>query len=345
MSVRPHPKKTGHWIIDFYPQGRKGKRERVPFEGTEVQALAIELELRRETKQVRTRLFPRIEEVIPDFMNYYKLDHQPRGIERTLLSFKTLLPFFGKYQFTHITDTFVDQYKTKRLDTVTPSTINKELAALSSLCKWAAESERGYCNEIKIKRFPGKLTKAAIPVILSIEEVLALINEVSQIKRGVVAAMYYGGLRSSEARLLQRENVFIDQGILIIRGKGNKQRIVPIMKDLVPYLKAANNEGYLWLNPRTEKPWGTLRKAIFGAAKRAGIKKHVTAHLLRHCFGTHSTASGVGLRTLQDVMGHSSSQTTELYTTLATGHLIEGMKSFSDYSSQGTSATNDDKTI
>ena len=303
----------------------------------------MEVELRMETKRETTRLFPRIEEVVPDFMTYYKLDHQPRGIERTLLSFKTLVPFFGKYQFSHITDTFVDQYKTMRLQSVSASTVNKELAALSSLCKWA--SERGYCNEIRIKRFPGKLTKAAVPIILSKEEVLALINEVPEVKRGVVAAMYYGGLRSSEARLLRRENVLLDQGILIIRGKGNKQRIVPIMPELIPYLEAGNKEGYLWLNPRTKKPYGTLRKTLFGAAKRAGIKKHVTAHLLRHCFGTHSTASGVGLRTLQDVMGHSSSQTTELYTRLAAGHLIEGMKSFSDYSSHDSSIKKDDKTV
>jgi integrase/recombinase XerD len=145
--------------------------------------------------------------------------------------------------------------------------------------------------------------------------------------------MYYAGLRSSEARLLARENIFIEKRILVVRGKGNKQRIVPIMKDFMPYLIKGNSEGFLWLNPKTKAPWKDIRQCLNGAAKRAGIKSKITPHTLRHCFGTHSTEAGVGLRTLQDVMGHSTSQVTEMYTTLAAQHLTIDMEKFSDYSS------------
>ncbi len=335
MSVRPHPTKgPGWWIIDFYPQGRNGKRERTPFSGTEAQALEMEADLRMATKQVKTRLFPRIAEVVPDFMTHYKIDHQPAGIERTQRSFKILLPFFGRYQFTQVTPSLVENYKTMRLARVKPSTINKELAALSSLCKWAAEPERGYCHPIQIKRFSNKLTKAPLPNVLTKEEVHALISQAAPDKQGLFAVMYYAGLRSSEARFLHRKNVFIDKKIMIVRGKGNKQRIVPILQELEPYILAANKTGYLWTNPTTQEPWKDIRGSLAGAAKRAGIEQRVTPHLLRHCFGTHSTESGVGLRTLQKVMGHSTSQVTEGYVTLAAKHLSLDMQKFSDYSSQ-----------
>lgn len=342
MAVRPHPTKKGFWIIDFYPQGRKGRRERVPFRGTEAQALAMEVDLRMATKRVKTRLFPRIEEVVPDFLIYYKLDHQPAGYERTLYSFKHLIPFFGKYQFTHVVPTFVEEYKTMRLAHVTPSTINKELAALSSFCRWA--TEQGYCEPINIKRFPGKLTKAPLPSVPSRDDILKLIGEIPDNRRGVIAAMYYAGLRSSEARFLRRESVFIEKGILVVRGKGNKQRIVPIMQDLIPYLKKGETSGYLWLNPKTKAPWKDIRLCLKGAAKRAEITINVTPHTMRHCFGTHSTEAGVGLRTLQDVMGHSTSQVTEIYTTLAAQHLSIDMQKFSDYSSHNLDKNNDNKT-
>lgn len=333
MSVRKHPTKEGYFIIDFYPNGRGGKRERIPIKGTEVEARLIEIDLRRETKSTTVRLFPKIAECVPDFLNYYKVDHLPAGVQRTIYSLKRLLPFFGSYQFTSITDTLVGMYKTERLKSVTHSTINKELAALSSLCKWAAMRERRYCEPITIKRYKNKFVKAPLPSVLSREEVEGLLAEMPVNKRGVVAAMYFGGLRSSEARNLSRDDVWSDRGVMIIRGKGNKQRMVPILPELQPYLEEGNKTGFIWTNPQTGEPWKDLRDSIGSAGERAGIKQRVTPHLLRHCFGTHSTESGVGLRTLQEVMGHSSSQTTEMYTTIAADHLSNDMSKFSDYCS------------
>jgi site-specific recombinase XerD len=207
---------------------------------------------------------------------------------------------------------------------VSPSTINKELAAMSALCKWAAK--QGYCREIKIKRFPPKLTKAPLPQVISKDEVLKIIEQVKPDRRGVVAAMYYGGLRSSEARHLRREDINLDKGLMLIRGKGNKQRVVPIIAPLRPYLEQGKaKKGYLWINKRTGRPWVDIRAELKGAAKRAGVDQRVYAHLLRHCFGTHATESGMGLRAAQEIMGHSSSQITELYTTLAAAQLIKEM--------------------
>lgn len=342
MAIREHPTKgTGHWQIDYYPQGRNGKRARLSYQGTREQAVMMEAELRRIATPVKIHTHPRIEQVIPDFLTWYKLERSPAGVERTVYSLQRLLPFFGRYQFQQISTAMVDEYKAMRLEQVKPVTINKELAALSVLCKWA--NEQGYCHEIKVKRFPTKLTRPPKPVIIPRDQVLKLINEIKPDRRGVIAAMYFAGLRSSEARYLKRENVFLDRDLILVTGKGNKERLVPIRAPLKPYLEEGRAEGYLWINPSTEKPWSDLRGSLKGAAKRAGVEQRVYAHLMRHCFGTHGTESGVGLRTLQESMGHSTSQVTELYTTLAADHLKEDMQKMDvDYSSQISEHKKDD---
>jgi site-specific recombinase XerD len=330
MSIKPHPTKgPGHWYIIYYPHGRKGKQVSVPFTGDKGSALLFEADLRRQNRKEVISSFPKLVETIPNFMAWYKLDHQPSGVDRTIRSIALLLPHFGKYLFTSITPTLIDEYKTERLKKVKPTTINKELAALSKLCKWA--EEKGYCQQIRVKRFPGKLTRAPLPDVPTRAEVLALINSMDWPKCGLFCCMYFGGLRVSEASYMLAEKVFIDQGVMFIVGKGNKERIVPITERLYPILKRrleeVDNGGYLWAvnNGKVVKD---LRETIKWACKRAGVTRHITPHKLRHAFGVHATESGIGLKSLQQVMGHSTSQITELYSHLAAAALKKEMGKF-----------------
>ena len=330
MSIKPHPTKwPGWWYIRYRPEGRKGKEKYVPFEGTETEALAAETRLRRQNRDPKISAFPQLAEAAPHFITSYELDHQPSGTDRTRRSLKILLKFFGKQLFTSITPGLVDLYKEQRIkEGVTPSTINKELAALSSFCKWA--SERGYCQPIKIKRFPPKLTKAPYPKVPTQIEMLALINSMDWPKYGLFACMYLGGLISAEAINLKAETILTHQDIMLVTGKGNKERVVPIIQDLKPILEKRLKEintGLMW--PKKDgTPYKDLRSAIKWAAKRAGITKHINPHLFRHAFGVHTTESGVNLRQLQQVMGHSSSATTELYSRLAAESLKKELKKF-----------------
>lgn len=326
MSVRPHPTKgPGWWYIEWYPEGKAGGLKRIPFEGTELEAREWELDLRRQMKGQVTGPLPSINEVVPHYVEWYRNNHQPAGTERTIRSLKHLLPFFGKYQFTSISHALVEQYKTIRLQHVKPTTIQKELATLSGLCKYG--HRRGYCPEIKIDRFPQKLTKAPLPDVLTREEVLQFLDGfIDEEKRTIFATLYYAGLRKSEARSVTVENCFLGRGIMIVRGKGNKQRPVPISSALVPMIEQRIEEvksGPLFPNMPKD-----LRELIFWAKKRAKITKKITPHMLRHCFGVHSIQAGVNLRSLQLVMGHSSSQVTEGYTHLAATALVEEMKKF-----------------
>lgn len=294
--------------------------------GTELEAREWERKLRLEGRPAWAgEIYPQIAEVIPDFMTSYKLDHQPQGYARMVRSIKHLLPFFGKLQFPALNLQVVEMYKTARLATITtrtggpvsPSTVQKELCALSSLCKWA--EERGFCRAIKIKKFPAKLTRAPLPRIPAKAEVLRVLDAIPQAKRGPFLAMYYGGLRKSEACGLRAEQVNIEAGLMIVLGKGNKERIVPLIDPLRTVVLERVQEvgsGLLWPNS-TGKEFGDLRLILKWACRRAGVERLYTPHLLRHAFATHGMAAGLSLRGLQGIMGHSASTTTERYTHLA----------------------------
>ena len=127
--------------------------------------------------------------------------------------------------------------------------------------------------------------------------------------------MFYCGLRVSEARGLRADDINWGRGVLVVTGKGNRQRVVPINRKLRPYLRRLPFEA-----PRD------LRAAAEWAAKRAGIEQHIHPHLMRHAFGIHMIQSGVSLRAVQEMMGHSSSQVTEIYTRLAAEWLVEEMR-------------------
>lgn len=320
MSVRPHPQQhldqhSGKWIIDY--RKPDGKRAQEIFVGTEAEALELEQSLRIRSRATTTRLFPSLLEVAPLFKQYYELDHQPSGVERLSRSIKILMQFFGKYQFQSITNQLVDQYKRQRLNTgVKHTTINKELAALSSFCKWA--EEMGYCERIKIKRFPNKLTRAPLMNIPSRKEIIKILRAIPPKKRGVFAVMYYLGLRSQEARDLRGFAVNWSRRVVIVVGKGNKQRIVPINRKAAPYLR----NSLPFYAPKD------FRKVLEWACKRAKIGRHINPHLFRHAFGCHMTASGVGLRALQEIMGHSTPVVTERYSQVVAETLLKEMEKF-----------------
>ena len=253
-----------------------------------------------------------------------------------------LEPFFGNIRPAHLTPAHVEEYKTLRLSekdqrfkdgkgrAPKKKTINKEISYLSAMVSWMSDREQKLCPppNFTIKGFPAKQTKAPLPVVPSREEMIRLLRASERKYRPLFALCYYAGLRKTEATQLRAENVNWSQGYMLITGKGSKERIVPIHPRLRVYLRRANKEGYLFLNPKTGRPWQDFKKALQRASDKAGISQHVYMHLLRHGFGTHSIQSGINLRSLQILMGHSSSQVTERYTTLAAQFLTEELLKF-----------------
>ena len=171
-----------------------------------------------------------------------------------------------------------------------------------------------------------------LPEVLSIEEIDAMIAQIDMSKpeghrnRAIIEMLYGSGLRVSELTELRLSNIYRKEGYMRILGKGNKQRLVPISP-------VADEQFGYWLNDRSKldiKPEASdiaflnhygrqlTRAMIFTIVKRlaeaAGIRKTISPHTLRHSFATHLLQNGADLRIIQQLLGHESIVTTEIYT-------------------------------
>jgi len=324
MSVVPHPSHPGWWQIKYYPDGKKGGLRVQVVEGSRELALEIEAGLR---SQIRTggsisTGVPTLAEVIPAYVEHFALDHLAPGV--VIRHLDLWRQFAGPMPLTAITEDVVAKYKMSRQSAgIKPTTINKELSALSGLLKWARK-QRYIAKVIEIVRFPAKMTKAPLPNVPTREEVLALLDGMIWPQCGLFCCLYFAGLRANEARFLRAEDVHLDRSCMIVRGKGNKQRVVVVVDKLRLVLERRLKEvktGLLWTTRKGE-PMMDLKQPIKWAAKRVGLDRHIYPHLLRHAFGVHATKAGIGMRALQFNMGHTSIQTTTIYTQLAADDII-----------------------
>jgi integrase/recombinase XerD len=182
-----------------------------------------------------------------------------------------------------------------------------------------------YYNEVLKKGFATiktpKLQKK-LPVVLTQDEIRRLIQAAGHRKsRLLIKLLYASGLRVSEALNLKVEDLEPEQRIAWVRrGKGAKDRMIILSEQLVGELAEFLKEheivkGHIFLG-HADKPMTprNAQKIIATAAKAAGIAKQVTPHKLRHSFATHLRESGTDLRVIQELLGHSSIQTTEIYT-------------------------------
>ena len=146
--------------------------------------------------------------------------------------------------------------------------------------------------------------------------------------------MYACGMRVSELVNVTIDNIFREEGLIRIFGKGSKERVVPVGEMALICMdnyivrsrqKLCNgNSNYLFLN-RYGKPMTRVMfwKLIKKYAKKAGISKNITPHMLRHSFATHLLERGADIRALQEMLGHASINTTEIYTHLTREHIRE----------------------
>jgi site-specific recombinase XerD len=171
---------------------------------------------------------------------------------------------------------------------------------------------------VKIERPRGE---KLLPVVLSEEEVVSLLQTVSNIKhKCLLMLIYSGGLRLSEVVALRVEDIDADRMRIFIRGaKGRKDRYTVLSKQVLPWLRhyvSASKpvewlfEGLLGGQYSMQSVQNIMREAV----EKAGIRKHATVHTLRHSFATHLLENGTDLRYIQSLLGHQSTKTTEIYT-------------------------------
>lgn len=186
-----------------------------------------------------------------------------------------------------------------------------------------------------------------LPDTLSIEEIDSILAAIDHSKpegqrnRAMLETLYSSGLRVSELIELRVANVMKDVGFLRVIGKGNKERLVPVGRDALKYIKIyeeevrchldikRGHEGTLFLNRRGAK---LTRQMVFIVIKKlveqAGIQKTISPHTFRHSFATHLIEGGADLRAVQEMLGHESITTTEIYTHLDRDYLRQVIQEY-----------------
>ncbi len=186
-----------------------------------------------------------------------------------------------------------------------------------------------------------------LPEVLSIEEIDSLIGAIDMSKpeghrnRAILETLYSCGLRVSELVNLRFEELFFDEGFIRVIGKGNKQRLVPVSpsveNEINLYAKhirthlpiQKGHESYVFLNRRGAKLTRVMIFTIIkNLAKEIGLKKNVSPHTFRHSFATHLLEGGANLRAIQEMLGHESILTTEIYTHLDQHFLKDAIISY-----------------
>lgn len=181
-----------------------------------------------------------------------------------------------------------------------------------------------------------------LPDTLNIDEINALLAAIDLSKReggrnkAMLEVLYGCGLRVSELCTLKISNLFLDIGFIKIMGKGSKERLVPVGQEAIKFLNIylendrtknrvkPGNEDFVFLNSRgTSLSRVMVFLIIKNLARIIGLHKNISPHTFRHSFATHLVEGGADLRAVQDMLGHESITTTEIYTHLDSQYLRE----------------------
>jgi integrase/recombinase XerD len=224
------------------------------------------------------------------------------------------------------------------------STLYLHVAALRSLFRFAEQEGLVTQNPTENLTLPRRWK--TLPKALSEDEIARLLRPPTTATptdlctHAILELAYASGLRLAELRGLRLEQLHLEAGFVSVIGKGNKQRVVPMgskaQAALTRYLASgrpdlvkARSPSNVFLTRRgTAFAHVTMWKRITDWVAQAGVEKHVTPHMLRHSFATHLMEHGADLRVIQELLGHASINTTEIYTHVAGQRLQEVHRRF-----------------
>ncbi len=287
------------------------------------------------------------EHLVLDFLAYLEFE---RGLSRnTLEAYRSDLLQLGAYLETTGGDALTVQHGdladfvaslatgTDERPPVAPATLQRKVACLRSFYRHLRRQNLIEDDPTAHLRAPRQTRK--LPEVLSRDEVARLLEQPAGTEpaalrdRALLEVMYACGLRASEATGLEVGDIDLEAGILRARGKGSKERLVPVGstagRALTAYLQRGRPklvgdrlESCLFLNHRGA---GLTRQGLYKIVQRharsAGLASKMSPHTLRHTFATHLLAGGCDLRSLQEMLGHADIATTQLYTHLSADRL------------------------
>jgi len=294
-----------------------------------------------------------VQTLVEDFLQHIR--HERGQAEHTQRTYAALLGRFVKWAGQHgikSWDTvesqdlqkFIGDERQRELETPGPATrrlsgesVYLEIAALRAFYRFAEGEkllERNVAEDLSLprrwKRLPKSLTDAEIEQLLEPEKPESPRTLCDQ---AILELAYASGLRLAELRGVRLEQLHLDAGFVSVIGKGNKERVVPVGRMAIqameryleagrPHLVTPKSPGTVFLTRRgTSFASVTMWLRIKRRVRRSGIARNVTPHMLRHCFATHLLEHGADLRVIQELLGHSSISTTEVYTHVTTNRL------------------------
>lgn len=225
----------------------------------------------------------------------------------------------------------------RRLE-VAPATLMRKLSAIRSFYRFLAREE--IISADPTMNLPAPRLVRHLPSVLPIEEVERLLAQpdVSTPRglrdRAMLELLYATGLRVSELVGLKRGEVNLEMGLVRCVGKGSKERIVPVgrpaLEALSQYLRAREDASSALFLGNRGRPLSRVScwRMIGRYARQAGIRTAISPHTLRHSFATHMLDGGADLRTIQELLGHASVATTQIYTHVSVDRLREAYAAY-----------------
>jgi integrase/recombinase XerD len=243
--------------------------------------------------------------------------YSPNTIKTYVSLFENFLDYFFQVEPAQLTDEHVAEFQTYLVKEkkVATSSQNQYINAIKFYFEKVLGRDKGYYRiERPIKEFK-------LPKVLTEKEVIAILNAVYNLKhKAMLLLVYSAGLRAGELINLRVNDIDSEQMRIFVRGgKGKKDRVTILSEKaldvLRQYFKKYRPKEYLFEGQNGGKySDSSLRRIFTSAVQSAGVSKKVTLHSLRHSFATHLLEQGIDLRYIQVLLGHNSSQTTEIYT-------------------------------
>ena len=286
-------------------------------------------------------------DAISDFKDYLKIE---RGLsinsimsyEHDLIKLTKFLEINNKIKPLQLTHEIIKEFIRHLSKDVSPSTQSRIISGIKSFYEYLLFEKLIKSNPLAEIEQPK--TQRKLPDTLSIDEINLMVSKIEKNKNeyyrniAIIETMYGCGLRVSELISLKISDLYLDEDFLKVTGKGNKQRLVPISsinkKNHQPLLVNTLSGGLSsWRKEVFKKDSFDINNHFHSYEDKeltilAWIKKNISPHTFRHSFATHLLENGADLKTIQQMLGHESITTTEIYTHLDNTALVNVMKKF-----------------
>jgi len=319
MGVYKRGKK---WYIQVFYHGKRirrvigeSKRE------AELVLGKIKAQIAEGTFQLHKKKNTYLSELATTYLNYSRTHHSLKTFKDVnKIAIKEFCDCIGNIPVESITPFMIEKWKNKLLERVSKSSVNRKIQALKAMFQRAVEW--GILEENPMKKVKRYSIDKKPPRFLSKEEIKKLL-EVSQnsLKQDIILFLLYTGCRKGEMERLRWEDINFEQGYIEIRKTKTKEfRRIPLHPELKKVLLERERKG--------DYVFGTQNNLLRDTKKvyRQAKIKNASIHTLRHTFASHLALQGVDLKTIAELLGHSSVRTTEIYAHLSPDHLKKAVE-------------------